>query len=272
MKIVRLDRLEELIKNIDKESQSFALLAGGTDIMPALNLGIFEKEIIYDISNFENTLHFIKVEKNYVEIGALTPLSEIAANKTVIEMIPQLAMAINSIGSRQIRNMATLAGNIANASSIADSAPVLLTKGATINVLSVNGDRQISIDDFFIDYKKTSLRKNELIKSITINFNDPSGKYGFIKVAVRPEMAISKVNFAYAIEKDRVIFASGGVCKSPVRLKNVENNWGKELREIDWSQIVSKDISPISDLRSTAEYRKKVLVNIIAELAGSFQG
>lgn len=270
MEIVRLEKIEQLLERIDKEDEPFAFLAGGTDIMPSINLNKFNKEIIFDLSCFEKDFRFIQTNMESVEIGALSCFADITLNKTVCEKIPQLTEALNSIGSRQIRNMGTLAGNIANASPVADSAPVLLTKEAVVNVVNINGERSIPINEYFVDYKKTSLQKNELIKSITIPFNHFSGKYGFRKIAVRPDMAISKVNLAYAIESNGVKFASGGVYKYPIRLKNVERNWYQKLTVDEWCGVLSQDISPISDLRSTKEYRKQVLANIIAELSESF--
>ncbi|HCQ31405.1 TPA: hypothetical protein DIU27_03435 [Candidatus Collierbacteria bacterium] len=266
MKIIRIKQFEDLLEEIDRTKEPFALLAGGTDIMPEVNEGLFRKQTVYDLSPFENELHFVEVSKNEIEIGSLVSLAEIASNTTVIEKIPQLVEAILSIGSRQIRNMGTLAGNIANASPVADSAPVLLTTEAVVNVVSLNGSREISIDDFFVDYKKTSLNGNEIIRSISVPFNSVSGKYGFRKVASQQE-AISKITFAYAIDAKSVRFASGGATKFPVRLLNVEHNWGQKQSVEEWEKVLSKDISPISDLRSTVEYRKKVLANIISELA-----
>lgn len=272
MKIKKIKNFSEFLAEIDRETVPFALLSGGTDVMSAVNKGVFAKEIVYDLSSFTDTLHFIKEHDSSLEIGALVSLAEVAENKTVAEKIPQLAKAIKSIGSRQIRNMGTLAGNVANASPIADTAPVLLTKGAVINAISISGVREINIDDFFVDYKKTALLKNEIIKSISIPINDPFGKYGFYKVAVRPEMAISKVNLAWAIEGNTIKLASGGATKMPVRLKNAEAAWGKSLSAEDWGEVLDGDIAPISDLRSTAEYRRRALTNLIEELARSFRG
>lgn len=263
IKFKKLKTLEGLLEEVDRETASFVLLAGGTDIMPAINKGTFAKDVVYDLTPFQDVLHFMKEHDGFIEIGALVGLAEVAENKIVIGNIPQLAKAINSIGSRQIRNMGTLAGNIANASPIADTAPVLLTKDAVVNAVSVNGERKINIDDFFIDYKKTALLKNEIIKSISIPFNNLGGKYGFYKVAVRPEMAISKVNLAWAIDDGGVKFAAGGATKMPIRLKNVEKAWGKKLSAHEWEDILSLDITPITELRSTAEYRRKVLANLL---------
>jgi xanthine dehydrogenase small subunit len=135
----------------------------------------------------------------------------------------------------------------------------------------VNGKRKIPIDDFFVDYKKTSLLKNEIITSISIPLNKSAGRYGFFKVADQDE-DISKVNLAYAVEPDSVKFACGGAAKIPTRLKNVELTWGKRLSIGEWTDALSLDIAPISDIRSTAEYRKSVLARLLSELSLSFQG
>lgn len=259
------------MSRIDSETKTFAFLAGGTDIMPYVNGNIFDKEIVFDLSPFYETLHFVEVQENGVEIGALVSLTEIIEKRIIIEKIPQLVEAIENIGSKQIKNMGTLVGNIANASPIGDSAPVLMTKMAKIKALSVTGERIIEMENFFVDYKKTSLHNNEIIKSVYIPFNNIGGVYGFRKVAMHPDMAISKINFAYAIENNNVRLAAGGVAKTPVRLKNIEKNWGKILGVDECKKILAMDCNPITDLRSTADYRKRVLVNFIVELSQSSQ-
>lgn len=271
MKFIQPRTLDELLSLIDQDQEKYVLLNGGTDIMPNLNRGELDVASIYDLSSLKDTLHFIKEVGDSLEIGALAKLSEIAQDTQVKEHIPQLAKAINSIGSKQIRHMGTLAGNIANASPVGDSLPVLLTKEAQINLISIAGPRTVSITDFFLGYKKINLQRNEIIYSITIPFNLPDSKYDFFKIAVRPEMSVSKINLAYAYENSSIRFASGGVKEIPIRLMNLETHFFEpNLSKEVISLILMQEIAPITDLRSTAEYRQKVLLNLIFSLYSDF--
>lgn len=267
MKIIQPKSLDELLVLIDKDQESFVLLNGGTDIMPSWNRGELNVSTIYDLSQLHDSLQFIKEAGGSLEIGALAKLSEISKDPQVSTRLSQLAKAINSIGSKQIRHMGTLAGNLANASPVGDSLPVLLTKEAKINLVSISGQRTVPISDFFLGYKKLSLQKNEIIRSISIPINSPEGKYDFFKIAIRPEMAVSKVNLAYALENNSIRLASGGVRDIPVRLVSTEKHFfDYNLSRDTLARILLEDISPISDLRSTSQYRTEVLLNLIYSL------
>lgn len=267
MEIKQFKQLDDLLHDINREEREMCFLAGGTDVMPALNKGILAKEVIYDLSNLAEELNFIEYDDDQVKIGALVTLSELINNQGVEDHLPQFKKAISSIGSIQIRNMATLTGNVLNASPVADSIPVLLSKEAVINLVSIDGERSIEISKFFKSYKNVDRRRNEVVKSISIPINKLDGKYDFHKIATRQIMAISKVNVAYAIEESSIHIAAGGIKEVPARLLNTEQNWNnKDLTRIEWKEIIAKDIAPIDDLYSTAEYRAEVLVNLIHTL------
>ena len=234
--------------------------------MPAVHGKKFKQNILYDLEPLNHELNFISSNADSVTIGSMSRLSDIVENKTVIAHLPQLVKAINSIGSSQIRSMATLAGNVANASPVADSIPVLITTDTLVHSISIKGERSIPINDFFIDYKKTSLAKNEIIKAITIPFNKLGGKYDFYKVATHQDTDISKINLAYSIEPESTRFAAGGVSKMVVRLRALEKAWSSQLTVMQIRDLIAKDISPISDIRSTSEYRETTLSNLLFSL------
>lgn len=267
MVIKQFPTVLSLLTELSTLDSSFVILNGGTDIMPAVNRNVLETKTLIDLESLSGELHYIKELDDAIEIGALVKLSEVANHQIILKKIPQLAKAIGSIGSRQIRNMGTLTGNVANASPIGDTIPVLMVQDATINIISLNSERHLSINDFYIGYKKKNLAKNEMIKSISIPFNHRGSQYDFFKVAIRPQMAVSKVNLAYALGDGRTIFASGGVRDIPVRLHNLEKHFNDSgLSRSDLAEVLQSDISPISDIRSTSTYRSTVLLNLIFPL------
>ena len=259
--------IDSLLYEINKDKRDFDFLAGGTDIMPLIHKGLYKKEIIYDMSPFKEELSFIREKNTSIEIGCLTTLFSIHSNNVVKQFLPQLSKALKSIGSVQIQNMATLTGNIANASPAADSVPVLLVKKASIKLKSIDGERTIPLENFYVDYKKTLKKKNEFIYSIEINKNKLGESSDFIKVGTKKAMAVSKINLSYSIFEKKVLFASGSIYRYPVRLYNVEKHWfGKNITKKNWLDILSEDIKPIDDIRSSSLYRKNVLTNLIYHL------
>lgn len=264
MKLVTSKTFKEFLKELNSQSTVVGFLAGGTNIMLDEKRGTNEKKMVYNLSTFNEELQYMKTFENYIEVGALVTISDLLHHPYVIAHLPQLVKSLESIGSKQVRNMGTLVGNLANASSIGDAIPVLLTIDAKVNIISVKGERNVSVANFIVDYKKTCLAPNEIIKSISLHINKPGGKYDFFKVAIRPTATISKVNLAYAKEGNVIRLASGGVNKIPTRLFNTEKLFAvPNLSREDFEEALNKDISPISDLRSTFQYRKSVLLNLI---------
>lgn len=271
MLLKNTNSLDELLCEIDKENRDFDFLAGGTDIMPSIHKGIFKKELLFNLGPLKNKLSFIYEKKMTIEIGCMSSLFSIHSNDLILHYLPQLSKALRSIGSVQIQNMATLAGNIANASPAADSVPVLLVKKAVIKLKSINEIRTIPLENFFINYKQTLQDKNEIIYSIEIEKNKPEEISDFIKIGTKKAMAVSKLNLSYSIGKE-VLFASGSVFKFPKRLYNVEKNWfEKNLSKHMWLDIISEDIKPIDDIRSSSFYRLNILNNLIFDLYTKFQ-
>lgn len=267
MEILRCNNLDELLESLSKETGDYGILAGGTDIYPKVNQGRFNVGRLYSIENLKGELGFIKLNDSSIEIGALATLTEIIGNEEVTSKIPQLVSALKSIGSVQIRNVATLTGNIVNASPIADSAPVLLSKRAIIHVVSKIGRRSVEIDKFFLKYKCVDLKPGELVYSIEVPINGPTDKFEFKKIATRPNMALSKINFAYLLSDGQLFLAAGGIDEVPKRLYGCEKAMlTKNLTKKILDKTLDSEIAPISDVHSSAEYRKAVLLKILFDL------
>ncbi len=256
------------------------ILAGGTDLMVQkhISTGIlphFEKGILY-VMNL-NELDYINLDSDKnIHIGASTRFIEIEESPLVPEIYKKV---IREIASPNIRNMATMTGNIANASPAGDSIVPLVLNDADVVLISVNGERTVSVNDFILGVRKIDRKPDEMIKEIVLKPQELN--YFYKKVGSRKAESITKVSFlgAYRIEdgiiKDfRVAF--GSVAIKIVRNTNVEKKYiGKSVKELQVNQVVqdyAKLIAPITDQRSNKEYRHKVAMNLLKKFLIDLKG
>lgn len=254
-------------------SENVIVYAGGTDLMVTYKnetslLPKFDKNILY-IGQIDE-LKKVYENNEEIVIGAGCTLASLLRNEHVPEILKK---AIRGAASPAIRNMGTIGGNICNASPAGDTLPVLYSLNSRCSVISEGLERTINIEDFIYGPRRTALEKNEMLKSITIpkeNFNIVH----YEKVGARKASAISKLSFAGLcnVENGRVQnlrISFGAVGATVVRLKEAENLIiGREINTLDKFikeaiEIYDKNINPIDDQRSTAQYRKIVVMNLI---------
>ncbi|MGK5088210.1 xanthine dehydrogenase family protein subunit M [Bdellovibrionota bacterium FG-2] len=274
------------LRTPDTFSKALALLAepqgkwrpfaGGTDLMVLLESGNLEHKSFVNLRGFKE-LQGIEVSPQFVVLGALTTFSSIQENEVIIKEFPCLVQAASQIGALAIQNRGTIGGNIGNASPAADSPPVLLIYDAEIELMSVSGARWVSYDSFHTGYKKTQLRMSEVISKVRLSRASVSGGktvHYFRKVGARKAQAISKVSvagWAYVekgLIKD-VRLALGSVAPTVVRGKQTETLLrGKSLTpalRAEACKVLGLEISPISDIRSTDVYRRRIAQNLLSE-------
>ena len=265
--------LQEALKILDKHD--CYIMAGGTDLMVVKHQrsGIipnFDKDVCY-IANLEELQYIFEDEKG-VHIGAGTKFSDIEVNELVPEILKQI---IHELASPNIRNMATMAGNIANASPAGDSIVGLYLLDAELELVNIHGSRMVPIKDFIFGVRKIHRNQNELIKEIFIPHHDDLNTY-WRKVGSRAAESISKITFAggYEVENGKVKdlrMAFGSVSITVVRERKIEEKYiGMSIEELynhveDIVKDMSKFVQPITDQRSTKEYRYKVAMNILKD-------
>jgi len=246
------------------------LLAGGTDL--SLEITQFHKSldtIIY-LGSVEALQHISIVDDTLV-IGAAASLTQCAA--ALSQHLPDFAELLNRFASLQIRNQATLGGNIANASPIGDSPPALIAADAYLTLRSANKSRTIALEDYFTDYKVTELTVGEFIESIHIPPQPTHSIYKIYKVSKRLDDDISAVLGAFRItlDDDKKItecrLAYGGMAAIPKRAHHTETflvgkPWDQTTLQTA-KQELSKDFSPLSDFRASAEYRALIAKNLL---------
>jgi carbon-monoxide dehydrogenase medium subunit len=268
---VRVSELDEALRLLSRK-EDVKVLAGGTDLVVDMKIGRYRPKTVIDISGIKD-LRYIVDEGDKVRIGALTRMQDIVESPVIREKLPVLAEAVSMLGSWQIRNMATVGGNLCNASPAADSAPPLLVHEARIKLASIEGTREIPITEFFVGPRKTAMYKTELLQEVIVPYDaDFAKSYSYVKLGRRNAFTLSVVAVATVLKvRDRVFedvrIALNAVAPTPVRARSVESflkgrEVGSEAIE-KASELVLNDISPISDVRASAEYRKhasKILV------------
>jgi len=264
--------LAELLPNIDNGEKR--ITAGCTDIMVAVRNGRIPYKTCIDINDIDEIKNIYE-EGEKIYIGSNVPLSSVVDNSLVKDNFPVLKKAVNSIGSPQIRNRATLGGNIQNASPSGDSILALTVLDAKLILSSLRGDRQINIGDFIKGPGKTDLRNDEFIKYIVVPKTFSMYEGYFEKVGLRNAMVISVASIAvlYSIENNMfkdIHIAYGAVAPRIIKATEAEEFLkGKDLNKenlLAAGELICKAVTPIDDIRASAEYRRQVCKNLILRL------
>lgn len=247
--------------------------AGGTDLMVLLEAGKLGHRNYINIWNF-NELRGIDVDDSHVTLGALTTYTDVQANPILRREFPMLCQAASETGGLAIQNRGTLGGNIINASPAADSPPALLAYDAEIELVSTNGSRWVPYEGFHTGYKKMHISAEELLARIRLPRTANDVKHYYRKVGTRKAQAISKVCFAAVgntigerIDDVRIVL--GSVAPIVIRCVQTENALrGQKLADeliASACDTLAQEISPIDDIRSTANYRLRVAKNLLAD-------
>jgi CO/xanthine dehydrogenase FAD-binding subunit len=248
-------------------------IAGGTDVMVQYAAGKLPARKLVSIWNLPE-LRTIEVLPGEIRVGAGCTYTNIREHQILAREFPMLASAARWTGGIANQNRGTLGGNIVNASPAADSSPALLAYDAELVAVSVRGERRLCYSGFHLDYKKTQLASDELIRAVCL----PRRFSGYVhharKVGARNAQAISKVCIAAlgrvsnsTVEDVRI--SMGSVAPVPLRLRETESLVkGKALDEpliALAKKTASAEVRPIDDIRSTAKYRAAVAGNLVAE-------
>jgi len=254
------------------------VLAGGTDLMVQLNARVGLERIghVLDIWRLAE-LRFITREDGRLSLGALATYTDLMRSPLVREACPALADVSREVGAWAIQNRGTLGGNVCNASPAGDTLPLLLAAGARFHLGGPRGDRAVEADGFFVAYRKTALGADELLLRVEVPAMDPARGERIIyrKVGTRRAQSTSKVLLAVraTVEGERLLsvrIAAGSVAPIPLRCRTAEA--AVEGQALDEGVIararaaLDGDIRPITDVRSTAGYRRKVCGNLLERL------
>jgi CO/xanthine dehydrogenase FAD-binding subunit len=265
--------LDEALKMMRDKPGYYRPFAGGTDLMVVLEAGSLKHKNFININRLKE-LRGISEVGDYVEIGACETYSDLQRNPLIAKEFPLLISAGAETGGLAIQNRGTLGGNIANASPAADSPPALLAYDTQLKIVSVNSERWLPYAQFHTGYKTMDLAADEIIAKIRIP-KQPAGTIHFYqKAGTRKAQAISKVVMAGtanltngAVKRLRIVV--GSVAATTLQCVKTESFLaGKRINDQvihEAVKLLQAEISPLDDIRSTAEFRRAVSSNLLTK-------
>ncbi|HEY9721295.1 MAG TPA: FAD binding domain-containing protein [Oscillatoriaceae cyanobacterium] len=237
-------------------------LAGGTDLVVLRNRGRVRGQHWIDLSRIRELIGFDE-ERGTLRIGAATPHARLEKSP-----YKALAEAAASVGGPQIRQRGTVGGNVGNASPAGDVSTALLAHNAEIELASVRGDRRLNLDEFFVGPGKTVIAPDEIITAFHLQTDIRSA---WFKVGKREATAISVVAAAVGVDaRDRAYIALASVAPRPVRIKAAEDLVAQRglsaATAEEAGRLVSESITPITDHRASAEYRRAIAGTMVTRM------
>lgn len=262
---------EEAIAALIKHRGKIRPLAGGTDLFIAMKERGAVWEHVLDLKGIPD-YDFIRETNGFIEIGAMTTIRSVEASPLLRERIPLLASAATVLGSIQVRNKATLGGNLCNAAPSADTAPALLCLGASVEVSGESGEKVVPLENFFFGPGKTMLDETMLMKKIIVPLMPPMSAGVYFKESPRKAMDIAVAGISCFITLDSAKekcldcrIALGAVAPIPMRAKNAENKLiNSQITEEEVNlaaELAANESKPIDDVRGSAGFRRE-MVNV----------
>jgi CO/xanthine dehydrogenase FAD-binding subunit len=249
-------------------------LAGGTDLLVAVRKGTESPNLLVYVGELPE-LRVLREEKEGLEVGAALTHAELLAHPAT-ERFPILRAVLRTIGSPAIRAMGTLGGNIVTASPAGDSLVALYLLEARVRLVSEEGERELPIWEFIVGPRKTALRQGELVRSVFLPWLSGEPQSFFRKVGRRRALIIAIASLGALVwvrdgRVERARLALGSVAPTVIRPKEVEEALvGRPVSPEAWEDLVprlSAATHPISDLRASADYRRKVAGRLLLALA-----
>jgi carbon-monoxide dehydrogenase medium subunit len=268
---VRPKDLNELLSIKGKLKTKALILDGGTNLLIYIKDGNIREGTIVDVTGLPE-LRGIRRINGTVEIGAAETMTDLLRSPVLRKSIPFIPDFLEGFGNLLVRNTSTIGGNIADASPIADSAPPLMVLEADVIAAGSGGERIIPIDEFFVKPQKTKLASDEVL----VRFRVPVPRAGngkFIKLGLRRGTSCSVVSVAvWLVDRggriEDIRIALGGVAPRPLRARKTEQAFvGSKLDMESIERIaagVRDEITPITDVRGSSEYRREVSAGILA--------
>ena len=257
--------IEQVVDLLDQYKEDAKIIAGGTDLVIALNNKKITPSVLIDISKIED-LRKIEEYNGNIVIGAAVHFTQLMDYIEDNKSLKGLHDSARSIGSPQIRNKATVGGNIGHSSPAADSIPPLIALGASLNLISINGERKVLLEDYSAKKEDAGLKVGELMKNEFLTFS---------KLGLRKALAISRITTSAVIQLNeekniiKCVMCSGSIGRYPMREIEVEHYLlGKTLNEetIEAAVEVLKDSMDIRlEGRSSLTYKRIAVESILKE-------
>ena len=257
------------------------VLAGGTDVVVSMREGKIAPGHLVNIKRIPGLDRIGPSGGGGLSIGALVTVGAVEVSATVRNVFPMVAEAAHQLGSLQVRNRATVGGNLCNSSPSADLAPPLIVLGAEAKIAGPKGVRSVKLEDFFTGPGKTVLLKNEILTELWVPDQPEGSCCAFLKHGPRQCMDIATVNAAMmVVMKGRVCdharIVLGAVAPVPMRARRAEAEArGKLVDEENVRRVAAvagEECVPISDVRGSADYRREIVNVLVRRLFGKALG
>jgi carbon-monoxide dehydrogenase medium subunit len=271
--------ISDVISLIAQYGVAAKVLAGGTDLLVEMKERKTNPKCLISIKGIPGLDYIECDEKKGLKIGALTTIRQIETSRLIREKFPPLFESVRVLGSIQVRNLATIGGNICRASPCSDTVPPLLALDASVKLQSPSEERVLPLKDFFVGPGMTVLNLNrELLTEITVPLPSPSTRGTYLSISRRAAVDLTLVGVAAAAAIDNkangvwknVRIVLGAVAPTPIRAleaeKVLEGKRAQAALLAEAAQIACEESRPISDVRASASYRKE-MVKVLVQRA-----
>jgi len=259
-----LDEAFSLLQELGKEAR---VLAGGTDLLVKMKQRAIEPlpKYLINIKRIPGLQYLRTDDQDGLRLGALARIQEVKSFLPIRQRFPGLAQAAGILSTPQVRNIATIGGNLCNASPAAETAPVLNTLSAKVKILGKDRERIVPLEEFFLGPGETVLRSDEILTEIQVPEPPPNSTSVYLKHGKRlSDIAIVGVALAITMNGNKcsdVKIALASAAPTPMRVKKAEALMiGKEMNENlieEVGKTVSEESRPIDDVRAYADYRRE---------------
>lgn len=258
--------IQEAVDLLSHYGEDAKVIAGGTDLLVRMRDGLIQPAALVDIERIPE-LSRISSEDQRLRIGATASIASILESPEVNRFAPVVSEAARQMGAVQLRNRATIGGNLASAVPSADMAPPLLVLEAVAHIIGPSEERTLPLEAFFVGPHQSALRPDEVLTSVDFPMRERGTGAAFVKFGKRSAQVIAVVNVAawvrlrgFRIEEARI--ALGAVAPTPIRARRAEALLrGQEIRtELleNAAQVAAAEARPITDFRGTLEFRREL--------------
>ena len=262
--------VKEACRIVRKNGPGGHFLAGGTDLVVAIKEKGLAPRYLVDLKRIPSLSGIRENPDGSLTIGALTTMREVEISSLILKQYPFLAQSAAEVGSIQIRNRATIGGNMANATPSADVAPALLALDTRAKISGEDEERVVTLEDFFVGPGKTVMKQDEILTELIIPPTPPNLRGEYIKFSPREMMDLAYVGVAVALALEtntkkcrHARIALGAVSPTPMRVREAEAILSSQVLTEEIAEkaggIASRECKPISDVRSSAEYRREMV-------------
>jgi xanthine dehydrogenase iron-sulfur cluster and FAD-binding subunit A len=266
---INATKIEDVLQILAERGERARIVAGGTDLILEIERGVRRGiETLVDVTRIPGLEEIVLDEEDVIHLGPMATHNQCVASKLIVERAFPLAQAAWEVGAPQIRNRGTVAGNLITASPANDTITPLVALGAWVTLVSTAGERRVSLEDFYTGVRDTLMRPDEMLVDIAFPALQPTQRGIFIKLGLRRAQAISLVNVAVILKLEdnqvkQAVITLGSVAPTIIHSSDAEKYLvGKVLDDDVLSQVANlavKAASPISDVRSPADYRREMV-------------